>query len=35
VAGVRPGLDDETFLERLAAAKEAPSMRENEGPDVS
>jgi uncharacterized RDD family membrane protein YckC len=28
VAGVRPGLDDESFLERLAAAKESRMMRE-------
>jgi uncharacterized RDD family membrane protein YckC len=39
VAGVRPGLDDETFLERLAAAKESRIMRGNresghQGPDV-
>jgi hypothetical protein len=35
VAGVRPGLDVETFLERLAAAKASRSMRENQRPDVS
>jgi uncharacterized RDD family membrane protein YckC len=34
VAGVRPGLDDETFLERLAAAKGSRVMRENGEPDV-
>jgi uncharacterized RDD family membrane protein YckC len=28
VAGVRPGLDDESFLERLAAAKDSRIMRE-------
>jgi uncharacterized RDD family membrane protein YckC len=39
VAGVRPGLDDESFLERLAAAKESRDMREipqsgNDEPDI-
>lgn len=39
VAGVRPGLDDESFLERLAAAKESRIMREipksgHQEPDV-
>ena len=29
VAGVRPGLDDETFLEHLAAAKARGKMRES------
>jgi hypothetical protein len=39
VAGVRAGLDDESFLERLAAAKESRMMREisgsgHEEPDI-
>jgi uncharacterized RDD family membrane protein YckC len=36
VAGVRPGLDDETFLERLAAAKSGSHARESgdEVPDI-